>query len=178
MGILSKLNEHTVDSFWETCPTFKLDKVFKEVYDKDKSKNKKYSSKWMWTIAYFVEKEDNMYKNLPEEERKLIIEEHFYGKKFKWEEYTKYIDYWIKLNLTELERQLADLENKLVERREYINRTPYNSNTADDIDKLIINTDKVFTLYQKLKLQLEAEKEIGRLQGGVTESMLESGELK
>ena len=98
--------------------------------------------------------------------------------------------FYIKLQDTTAKRALREIEQKLLERTQFIHDTKYTlgecnergswvGNTATILDKMLADTKKVYDLYNDaLKLvekeDLEGE---GRVKGGGNISMTDSGEM-
>lgn len=175
MSVLS--NFDTNANFWELNPQLKIPKLFKEFYTKDKSKNKAHSSKIMWAIAQLVDNsEDNKFRNLLIEDRKLLLKEDFLeDASFEWENYNEYIDLYATLNMSKAERSLLIYEAKLEERDTFIKDTSYDIDNASQLDKIISSTKGIFDLISKLKDDIAKEKSVGETKGSMEESASEKG---
>ena len=175
---MSLLNSFDTDAnIWELEPQLKIPKVFAELYKNDKSKGKAHSSKIMWAIALLVDgSEANKFRNLREEDRKLLITTDFIADdSFKFDDYKEHIAMYIELNSSKLEKELRQQELKLEERATFINDTPYDIENGDKLDKFLINTGKLYEQIKSLKDQIRAERDGGNTKGGMTESASEKG---
>jgi hypothetical protein len=189
MGSVLAKNWNPDENFWSLNPMFKTIKVFKRFYDHDKTKRKAPSSKVMWGVAMLLDpNEENTWRNLSMEEKKeLIASDVIEDKKFDWEsgEILELIDTYEKHALTATERSLRELEIKLLERAAFIRKTEYTLDTVVDgkifkgtaaqLDKMVVETDKIYTQIEKMKERLHKEALSGTLKGGAAESASEKG---
>lgn len=183
-------------NYWELNPMMKSIRVFKELFDKDKSKSKEESSKIMWAVAMSTDPhEDNPWRNTPEEEKKKLIAEDFLGdKKFDWtsEKISKLTDTYYTFCLTVSEQELLVYEEKLRQRGKFIKETNYTLDhyeendkgkislkrgTADQLDRMVLNTKKLIDQISEIKDAIAREAEQGSLKGGASESASEEGLL-
>ena len=179
-------------NYWESHPMMKTMKTFSMFYNKDKSKNKKESSKIVWAIAMCVDPhQDNAYKNhATKTKQELIAENHLFDKKFNWEhpEIVELIEAYKELCLTVSENELINAEEKLVQRGAFIKKVNYTMDeygdtgkiekgTADQLDKMLLNSGKIFAVIDEIREKLAKEELDGQLKGGATESAAESGLL-
>ena len=152
MTILSNFDTNV--NFWEMNPQMKYIENFSELYKGDKSKGKKDSSQLMWAIALLMDKStSNNFRNIPEEERKFQLAKYFLqDDKFQWgnPKIVSLINTYENCILTQPMRSLRNLEAKMKERDELIQLTPYNMDTAEDLDKMIIGTHKIVQLYKQI----------------------------
>jgi len=166
-------------NFWIANPNFLSVTKFKDYHSKDKSKGKESSSQIMWAIALCLDmKEGNTWINVPEAEKKRMIAEDFIGdKKFNWE--TKeikelYTEYYERC-LTVAEKMLRNFNLKLVDRQQLIDKTKYDMETADQLDKMILNTGKIYSQYEEIMNMFKQEQANGKTRGGIKESAGELG---
>ena len=184
-----------VDSnFWEHYPNFKMANPFKKLYTSDKSKNKTISSKKMWCIALIYDR-SSMYYNLPEHtsdrEGKvdIIIGDNDLTPWYKQmgDEFFALRDMYIKLTETVSMRSLRELEEKLDERSKFLKETKYDlgipnergqmvGGTADILEKMFSNTQKVFETVEKTRALVNQEKS-SSTKGDVTESLSDKAEI-
>jgi hypothetical protein len=157
-------------NFWESNPEFLIHPTFVEF---SKLKN---SSNIMWAFSFLIEKKDNMYKELPEEERRKIVASEIIGnKKFNWKEYDNIYNLYKKLRTTVIDTQIETLETKLKEREDLLKDTKYSIENALLLDKLIVATEGLLDKLSMLKARLDNDSEdIGVIQGDMKESFLES----
>lgn len=194
MSLLRNFN--TDENFWETNPIFKTVKIFEEFYNKDKTKGKKKSSQIMWAIAFLVDPhEHNIWKNLTELDKKVLIQDDFLkNDKFKWSEYQELIDEYYNRVLSIPEKDFQELIDKMNERKEFIKLTPYTLDSyeedpstgklrlikgnAKDLDKMVVDTAKLYEQLEIVKAKLERSKAIdGETKAGMQESATEKGLL-
>jgi hypothetical protein len=183
---------NTNENYWITNPAMRTIKLFEDVYQKDKSSKKAQSSKLMWAIALCCDPHDsNPWKNTVEKEkRKLIAEDFLKDKKFNWEhkEIVELIEEYQNRVLTIAQKELVRYEKKLVERGDFISKTPYSMDsvddkgrvikgTADQLDKMVVNSGKVFEQLLNIKEKLIKESTEGTLRGGAAESAGETGQF-
>jgi len=177
-SILSKFDPTKLHNFWESNPQFNNIKIYKSLKAKDHTAKYLQSSKIMWAIAFFVEREDNRFIRSTEEERKTLISEEIFGSAFKWKEHTKLIEYWKKENKTSLERQLEALENYM-DKRTILLENSANTITLENLklaDEAINRTTGLAERITKLKGMVEEEQSgKGEVHGGRVESLSERG---
>ena len=194
MSLLRNFN--TDENFWETNPIFKTVKIFEEFYNKDKTKGKKKSSQIMWAIAFLVDPhEHNIWKNLTELDKKVLIQDDFLkNDNFNWSEYQELIDEYYNRVLSIPEKDFQELIDKMNERKEFIKLTPYTLDSyeedpstgklrlikgnAKDLDKMVVDTAKLYEQLEIVKAKLERSKAIdGETKAGMQESATEKGLL-
>lgn len=116
------------ENYWTLHPMMQEFGIFKEVYNKDKSKGKKDSSKLMWGIVMFVDPhENNLLRNLTFHHKKKIINDDWFSSDFNWDhpEIVEMINTYTDFCLTLPEKELIRYEKKLVQRGEFIDKTDY-----------------------------------------------------
>lgn len=92
-------------------------------------------------------------------------------------EYENYPDVkitFMDMVLTKPQRYLAEWELKWEERQAFIAQQPYTLDTADALDKALVNTEKIWKVYMNCRKDVEQEAS-QTAQGGVKESSLEAG---
>jgi len=179
-------NWNTDENYWSLNPQMKTIKAFRDLYDRDKKKTKKESSTMMWAIALMVDPhEQNPWRNTnPLDRAKLIAEDYIGDKEFPWED----DDIQLLLNtykehcLTAGERALVALEKKLMDRARFIDDTNYSMDTyneesgkidkgtADQLDKMMVNSAKIFEQLDKIAEMMDRESVEGTGRGGAVES--------
>lgn len=168
MGLINTFDINS--NFWQVNPQMIIPKEFKSIHDSDKTEDKSYSSQIMWSISLIYDPESKFFK-LSEEDRIQLIEEDYLGKKFNVKKYTPAIELYKKLNITQLQRSAINLDKKMAERDTFINDTEYNSESASMLDKMIVDSDKIFNLRNKIQEELLKEKNItGTTREGTTET--------
>lgn len=184
-------NFNTNLNFWELNPTFLTRRIFREYYEKDKSKKKNDSSRIMWAIALLLDpNEANIWKNVAENDKKdLIKDEYLEDKKFKWELVEDLCKEYEEHCLTIAEKELVRFERKLVDRGDFINKTKYTldtfdpesgkilKGTAEQLDKMMLNTSKLNEQYKELRDNLKQEASQGSLRAGAKKSASEKGDI-
>lgn len=177
MGVLTNFDIDT--NFWQVNPQFKIPKVFKDLYTKDKSKNKDKSSKLMWAVSMLIDNsQDNKFRNLLYSDRKALIAEDYIGDpEFNWDsdEMTILIEEYIKFNTTKIEKSLMIYEQKLEERDKFIKDVQYTLDNAAQLDKIISSTKSIFEFITKLKDEISKEAQSGETKGSMIESIGEQG---
>jgi hypothetical protein len=180
------------ENYWTLHPMVQEFGAFKKLYLRDKSKDKKESSKLMWGIAMFVDPhEDNKLRTQPFTRRKEIINEDWFDPKFNWEhpEIIQLIEEYTDYCLTISEKELIRYEKKLSQRGDFIDKTDYSldqyseingrveKGTADQLDKMMLNSGKIFDEVEKIKEKIQKEDLNGHLKGGAVESAADKGEI-
>jgi len=164
-------------NFWEVNQQFKVLGEFANLYKQDRTKSKLYSSKVMWAVAFFTDiDKENKFKNFPEQERKDLIRNEFVNdKRFLWEEVQYLIDLYSETQLTQQKRSLIMLKKKMEEREKFIAKAKYSLENAKELDTMIANTDKLFSLMSRLEEQIrkDDDAESGQVRGGRLESASE-----
>lgn len=183
---------NTDENYWILHPIMKTIKVFRDFHDKDKSKDKKSSSKIMWAIALLIDpNEANPWRTVSLLDRENLVATDFLeDPKFNWEhpEIENLKACYKEKCLTIAEKELIAFEKKLVQRGKFIDDTDYTMDsygennkmikgTADQLDKMMLNTSKIFEQYEEIKISLIKEQSEGTLRGGAEESASEKGEL-
>jgi len=170
------------ENFWECNPNICAIKEFNEVYEKEtKGKtNKGRQGLLMWAIALLVDKHpDNPYRNLCEEDRKLLIKDDYLkDSEFDWGKVDGLVKAYKTFCLSPVDRALLQIEKKLEERTKMIDDTPYSIGNAEDLDKLMLKTKQLKDLYKEMKAELEMEQtNDGVIRGGRKESISENGTI-
>lgn len=179
-------------SFWVMNKQFKYVEPFKSLYNEDKSKTKKESSTMMWAI-YFIYDIDSMYFDLEMDKRvELTCVDYIGDPKF----YDKNLDSvsilgeaYVECCYTTAEKSLADFNHKMRERSKIIAETAYTfdyyeedpktgrlftkKGTADQLDKMMERTKKLYDLYQSILKDLSGEEGDEGVMGGEMESLVD-----
>jgi len=188
MAIVESFDSKT--NFWKVNPQLLAAGPFKTIHDSDKTPGKAFSSRLAWSIALCFDPKSKYY-NLPEEDRvQLIFKETFedetYPKK-NTQKFEELREFYRKLNETPAQRALRGVEDKLMERDKFIKETPYTLGdrgdrgfiygTADDIDKMMGNTVKIWELYEKARKLVSDEQQQGTALGGSQQSLTDTGDI-
>lgn len=179
-------------NYWDLHPIMKTIKAFGDLYSSDKSKKKTKSSLLMWAIAMYCDThEENPWRNTAKNECRILIKtDVLKDDKFDWEhpEIKNLISEYDKKCLTTSERELKRLERKFQERGDFIDATKYSlddvdasgktiKGTADQLDKMFVNSKKIQDLLEDIRAQVDKEKSESQLKGGATKSASEKGML-
>jgi hypothetical protein len=179
MGLLSSYND--LDNFWIQNPQLAIDPEFREVYNQDKSKQKHQSSRLMYGLFFLIDpSEDNKFYNLTEADKKyLIAQEIFVNKEFDWE--SDSIKTLIKriedYALTPAKRSLRNWKKKLEERDEMLSSIAYTLENAAELDKILAQTDKLYSQYERVAKALAIENQEAKVRGGRQLSLSDKGEI-
>lgn len=176
------INTWEVDTnFWDLYPDLKIALSFNTIYKSDKSSNKASSSKMMWFVALTTDL-NSKYINIPKEERYEVIGEDFMGDIKYYKSNKVKLDMLIadfeKLSDTPVKRHLRQWLNSLDDRTQFLSTVKYGLDTYEDLDKMAVNTSKVFDTFNKIKADLAKEESGGGdVKGGSKESLADSGEI-
>jgi len=164
------------NNFWKHSPQFLAIKAFRELHDDDK-KDKKRSSNIMWAIA-LLEHPESIMKELSEEDRKeLIAKEYLLEPDFQWDAVADLRERFSQLAVSKPLRSLRMWEKKLEERDEFISNTKYSMDTADSLDKIMANTERLYKHYKAIKEDLMRTDLGAAEKGGGTPSLSDTGEI-
>lgn len=158
---MSNVVNFDVDSnFWEMYPEFKVGFAFKDLYKSDKSRNKESSSKIMWFVA-LCHSPNSRYRSLEINDRYETIGDDYFNVKDYYKQNKARLDPVIedykKTNLTAAQRHLEEWEKKQDERSKFIASVEYSLNTYEDLDKMAVNTTKIYDTFKMIKEQLAKE---------------------
>lgn len=175
MGLLNSFESKA--NFWVVNPQLTIPRPLAELYNSDKSKEKHNSSHIMWAICFLLDpSEENKFASFPEEDRKkLLIEDFLKQPSFKFEEYKDIIDWYSTAILSTAEKSLIAWRKKLEEREKFISETTYSLDTADALDKIMANTDKLFNQLERIEKQYTKEQLEAKDKGGAVASATDRG---
>lgn len=178
---MSLLNSYNgIGNFWVANPQLLIPAEFKQLYDKDKSKDKEDSSKIMYAICFLIDPSDeNRFRNIPEPDRKILIaKDYLKNPKFKWDDYAKLIEF-CKNNfiITQAERSLYNQEKELYERDLFIATTPWSDDTYEMKDKMMANTEKLYQSLNRIKEMVKQEEVKSKDKGGSKPSASDIGAM-
>jgi hypothetical protein len=193
MGLVNNFDVDT--NFFEQFPEFKVAGPFKEVYASDKTRGKNRSSKIAWCIVLIWDSASKFY-NLPEfgEDGKVqMVFEDYLGDKKYYEENKSTVlemkELYLKMQETPAMRYLRTLEEKMLERDNFLKNTEYTmgvigergtwvGNTVDTVDKMLANTSKIYELLGKAKEAVDKESQLDAVaRGGAEESLSDKGNI-
>jgi hypothetical protein len=188
-------------NFWDVNPKFKVLDIFGDLYRNDKSKKKVKSSIDMWFISGLIEKESS-YSDMQEspEDRNgqcrtisRDITKHYGDENEDWwyeneERLKAHYEAYLRLTDTPATRSLRRWEKKLEERDQVLADTEYQVGLTDDngklvgsnvavLDKMLVDTPKVWDLYFKIQKALDEEKTGTAIRGEGHESPSDTGEM-
>jgi len=192
------MSEFNTDiNFWEQWPELKVAGPFKKIYTSDKTRGKSSSSKLSWCIVLIWDKKSKYY-NMPETGKdskvNLIFTEYYGDSKYyssNKAKVTELKEWYLKCNETLAMRTLRGILEKLEERDKFLRNTPYDDPVSefnenygvsdwakriDTIDKMLANTDKIYTLYDKARTVVEKEEQ-SSTKGDATLSLSDSDEI-
>jgi hypothetical protein len=196
MSIRSTIELFTPEAnFWECNQQFKIANPFKTIYNKDKSKGKKESSKLMWFVAHCYDMNSRFY-NLDAEEKHTLIGEDFCGEASFYEDNKDLLDDLIEAFCmqedTPAQRALRDWNNTILKRARFLRDTDYSldeyveddrgkwitkKGTATQLDTMHKNTKSIYQDYDRIVEELEKEKNSGSAKGGSVASLGDSGQI-
>lgn len=180
-SILANFDIDVKPILWKIFPSWKSPKIFKEMYDKDKSKGKAKSSILMWALVHVYDKsKDNPYRMLDSIERKEVIAEDILeDPTFKWEDYEKEMEAMSKIFYGEEERSLYALEDYIGKRRRHIEKEQDEMclATMKDLDEAIKRNKPIFDEMERLRNVVSLKEEAGRTKGDIVESAMEKGDI-
>lgn len=171
------------DNFWEYNPQYKY--ILSDFYNKDKSKDKNKSSKIMWGIYFRVHPKSDFYR-LPDKDT-VIVTKWLKQPKFKWSSVENEEAIFIQSTLTQAEKSLIAWDDTMKKRDtfihdqnftldEYDERGKVIKGTADQLDKMLANTSKLYGEYFKITKELSND-EIKRGKGKKPMSMSDADEI-
>jgi hypothetical protein len=164
------------NNFWKFNPQFLSIREFRELYNEDK-KDKKASSNLMWGIA-LLEHPGSILKELSEIDRlELVATDYLHLPEFDWGSVSKLRGIFSSLVTSKQLKSLIMWERKLEERDQFISETPYNMNTADSLDKIMANTERLYKHFKSIKADLMKDGSESVEKGGSLPSLSDTGEI-
>lgn len=179
-------------SFWEVFPYMKEVGLFRKLYLADRSENKNKSSKTMWYLAMVKDIDSEFYSMSKSEQDDSLFDTlglnvvKFVGSPEDLDILLNAFEDFID---TPLSADVRALENKMKERKLFIQNTPYTldayeegfdgkqklvKGTAPQLDKMVTDTKKLHEEIRSLRDALKsAQSEQGK--GGRKDSFLENG---
>ena len=157
-------------NFWDQKPLLKTISPFKEFYKKDRSAKSVESSKIMWAIALKNHPNSDLY-NIPEKEE-LISKDFLNSPKFKWGNYEELETAFINICMTQAQKSLHEWNVTMIKRDKFIKKQDFTldeyvdngagkmvlvKGTADQLDKMLANTPKLYETYTKILSMLGEE---------------------
>jgi hypothetical protein len=184
----------TETNFWEMHPEFKAAGKSKEVYQKDRSKDKKKSSLLMWTIALIWDLQSKYYGMSEDgEDNKidLLFAEVYGDKEYYYKNQGEIFDLrlqYIKMQDSVAKRALRDINEKLDERAKFLKTLRYEfgdynekgqlvGNTSTIIDKMLVDTKKIYDLLDQAQKVVDEENAAAETKGGGQVSLGDRDEI-
>jgi hypothetical protein len=178
-------------SFWTLHPDLKTVPLFRKQYDADKSIGKMASSRFMWMVA-LTNDYKSMYHDMADYgkhgkftilSQSLFGDPEYYAKNSK--KFEECIEMYRSLSETKLRRSLRVWEEKLNERDQFLEATPFTGDSYDEetgkeikgntkmLDEMLKNTKQLFEHYKQIYDQLMVEE--GKAKGSkvTTQDMLD-----
>lgn len=170
-------------NFWEANPQYKI--IFRDEYNADKSKGKEKSSTLMWAFFFYVHPKSEFY-NLPDK-GDVLAKDFIKEKGFKWEHYGAMLDKIEEIILSQAEKSLVSWDKTLRKRDEFIHNQEFTldsytadgklaKGTADQLDRMLANTNKLYQEYFKILKELKNEED-ARGKGNKIKSLTDLGEI-
>jgi len=159
-------------SFWEWNPEYKI--IFKDLYKKDKTKDKRKSSGIMWAFYYKLHPQSAFFNMENKEE--IISQKFLNSQNFNWEDYEEEEALFKETLLTQAERSLLEWNETMRKRDKWLKTQEYNLENAKDLDTILANTAKLYQLYTKVKKEFEDDK-VKRGRGGKPMSASDAGRI-
>jgi hypothetical protein len=188
-------------NFWEINPQIAIIHPFRQLYERDTTKDKSVSSLEMWCIYMYCDPSyDNKIFRLPPD-KKLDAITYVYPDFDKEDtSIAQCITEYDVHCLTSAARAFKEEELSLLKRAEFIKEAPYTfdeiatnrsgeymytkqgspiviKGTAKDLDAMRKNTLTIYKQYEEVKKMFEEEQGELRVHGGRRESIFEKGEL-
>ena len=171
------------DNFWELNPQYKY--IFSEFYTKDKTKNKNKSSKLMWAIYFRIHPKSEFYR-LPNKDD-IIKNKWIKVSSFEWDSIENEQNLFIDTVLSQAEKSLISWDEMMTKRDDFIHSQDFTldsydergkivKGSADQLDRMLGNTGKLYVEYFKIKKEL-ADDDIKRGKGSKPLSMSDSDEI-
>lgn len=161
-------------NFWTLNPEFKYRDGFKDLYQKDKTRKKKYSSEIVWA-TYLWKHVKSSFKNMSDEVKEINITEYLkdHSEKHTFKEVEDFTPIFLKQCLTRKQKMYLGWEEKLIERDKFLKITPYTEDNAKDLDAIMKNTKTLWDNYQKVGEEMIEEEAQSQIGGGREESLSE-----
>lgn len=146
---------------------------FKELIEEEGEEK---AGKIMWAIWMMEDPDSQIYKM--EHSVKEQAAKDYLAFKIVWVKYDKYIEAYKTHTMSEKKRQYMDYLEMMKKRHEYLMSLEYNGTNAETVDKLMINSKKIWDELNKIEKEYLTENARGsRAYGGRVESALETGKI-
>jgi hypothetical protein len=163
------------NSFWNEFPDYRITNPFKELYTADKTKNKKDSSMMMWFVRHCYHPSSRYFK-LPIDDKHELIGGDYCGdiNYYKKNKATidMLVDAFCKLEMTSLQRHMIVWNTLLDKRTKFLESVEsYDLENFEDLDKMAVGSDKVYTTIKKIEADMAKEDSNGSVKGGAKPSL-------
>lgn len=163
------------DNFWEVNPHVRYLTKFKDLYEKDKSKDKTKSSRQMWAVVLFVDTR-SPFRRMEETQRKIEVL-NYLGNSSTWEEIEPYFKPYEEACLSEKQQLFKSWGDKLRTREQFIRATDYKATTFKMLDEMMSQTEKMWKMYANVEKDMIEEEQQARIKGGRKRSKSERKEI-
>lgn len=164
------------EDFWELNPVLCVTPPFNKLYNRDKSVNKKTSSKEMYTI-YFLEEVDeelNLFARYSEIEAiKLLKSDFSLDVNINDKTFKECRESYPSIALTTVEKSLKDLGNFINKRKDTLLKMEITLENIELLDKAMARNLKIYQDYEKILSLFNHEKRKTLVRGGRDLSMSE-----
>jgi len=164
-------------NFWDLNPLMINVDPFRQLYSKDKSKNKEVSSKHMWCIVWMSDPDEevNKYYRVPLEERLEICKN--FNKDFSLTD--KLIEPCLEkypyLCLSADELAYKQQKDQLIEISKFLSQQEISFDTVESIIKLKSMLPKIYADFEKVEKLFIKTKSENRIHGGRKQTVRERG---
>ena len=179
------------ENFWEVHPMLKYRSPFVEIFNAFEDREE--SSKRAWAVCLFTDTSSD-FRNMEEKIRANEIETYFLKEKGALsEEIMKFaIKAYPEAVLSENQQYLKIWGDKIRERAKFISDAEYTldeydtndqgrtilvKGSADQLDKMLVNSPKILETFDKYSDKVKAEAGKGRVKGGRGESLSEQKKI-
>jgi hypothetical protein len=171
------------DNFWEYNPQYKY--ILSDFYNADKSKNKNKSSKLIWAIYFRTHPKSDFYR-LPDKDD-IIKTKWLKQPKFEWDSIQETADLFTSSTLSQAEKSLIAWDTTMKKRDIFIHGQAFTldtydekgkivKGTADQLDKMLGTTGKLYLEYFKIAKELSND-DIKRGKGNRPQSLSDANEI-
>lgn len=132
--------------------------------------------KLFWAMALLTDNQSKYFNQPIQQAKQLIAKDFLKDPEFDFDTLTEAKELYKEFCLTPPRRLLLIWKEKIDERNELISSIKYSLDTFEILDKLVTNSDKILSHYQKVKKEVDAEelnKQDAITHGGAVESLLE-----
>lgn len=166
-------------NFWDLHPYWLKNKTVNQFYQRDRSQEngkttKHKSSQIMWALCLLYDLgTSNIYRHLPiDNRRQKIAEEILENPKFDWDEYKDLESIVEERCTTPQEKHYHTLMEKFNQRDKFVRNTDYSldqyveingknvliKGTADQLEKMLANTDKIYETLETIRKKITMDK--------------------